>query len=86
MKIPKRKKKTAHQFLLFPEMIKSITKIEEHPPLNSDTLLLSKLEYYNNPAEKSNIGLTTNQIYCGDTVETMKKLSKYLGGVPSTAI
>ena len=76
MKIPKRKKKTAHQFLLFPEMIKSITKIEEHPPLNSDTLLLSKLEYYNNPAEKSNIGLTTNQIYCGDTVETMKKLSK----------
>ena len=34
------------------------------------------MEYYNNPAEKSNIGLTTNQIYCGDTVETMKKLSK----------
>jgi len=76
MKRPKRKNKIPTQGVLFPDMIQSISKIEKSSPLNSDSLLFSDWGYNNTHAEKSFIGLDTNSIYCGDTVETMKRLSK----------
>ena len=45
---------------------------EEQPPLNSDNKELSEVEYMS--CDSVDVGLMTNEIYCGDTVKTMKKI------------
>lgn len=73
MKRPKRKSKDFTQYLLFPDMISKVEKLEVEKNDN-DSLLLDGISYSDEPTESSFIGLDTNKIYCGDTVETMKKI------------
>ena len=72
MKRPKRKGKDFTQFLLFPDMISKVEKIEDKKEESS--LLLNGINSSDEPAESTFVGLDTNKIYCGDTVETMKKI------------
>ena len=72
MKRPKRNTKDFTQFLLFPESISKVEKVVSSHEKKS--LLISDEKNMNEPTESSFVGLDTNKIYCGDTVETMKKI------------
>ena len=62
MKRPNRKVRNYQQISMF----------EDQPPLNSDNKELHKVEYIS--CDSVDVGLMTNTIYCGETVETMKKI------------
>ena len=51
---------------------RQISMFEEQPPLNSDNKEISEVEYMS--CDSVDVGLMTNEIYCGDTVKTMKKI------------
>lgn len=51
---------------------RQISMFEKQPPLNSDNKELSEVEYTN--CNSVDVGLMTNEIYCGDTVKTMEKI------------
>lgn len=51
---------------------RQISMFEEQPSLNSDNKELSEVEYMS--CDSVDVGLMTNEIYCGDTVKTMKKI------------
>lgn len=70
MKRPKRKVNNNSQYLLFEDMI---TSVETTPIKKEEDCYL-----YTKPVrllEDNNVGLMTNRIYCGDTVDTMKKIN-----------
>ena len=73
MKRPKRRTTNKGQYFLFEEMIVSAKKTEK-PIIETHNNLLSN--YKTKFIESSSIGLDTNKIYCGDTVETMNKLNE----------
>ena len=51
---------------------RQISMFEEQPPLNADTKELGKAEYVS--CDSVDVGLMTNEIYCGDTVKTMEEI------------
>ena len=70
MKRPKRKVNNT-QYLLFEDMISSVETIP--PSVENEECYL-----YTSPVrvlDDNDVGLITNKIYCGDTVETMKKIN-----------
>ena len=71
MKRPKRRIPNMGQYLLFEDMVISVEK-NEKSILEEQYSLLQK--YPTKRIENTEVGLTTNKIYCGDTVETMKKI------------
>lgn len=73
MKRPKRRTTNKGQYFLFEEMIVSAKKAEK-PIIETHNNLLTN--YNTKLIESSSVGLETNNIYCGDTVETMKKLNE----------
>jgi len=52
---------------------RQISMFEEQPPLNADTKELGKAEYVS--CDSVDVGLMTNEIYCGDTVKTMEEIA-----------
>ena len=72
MKRPKRKVTNKGQYFLFEEMILS-TKKSEKSIIETQNNLLTK--YDTKLVESTEVGLETNKIYCGDTVETMGKIN-----------
>ena len=73
MKRPKRKTVNSGQYLLFEDLIVDVVKIEEDMKEEQPSLLQ---KYPTKYTPNSNVGLDTNKIYCGDTVETMKKINE----------
>ena len=73
MKRPKRKQSSNVQYLLFEDMIVDVKKTDESV-IDMQNSLLTK--YPTKLIESSDVGLETNQIYCGDTVETMGKINE----------
>ena len=51
---------------------RQISMFEKQPPLNSDNKELSEVEYVS--CDSVDVGLMTNEIYCGDTVKTMEEI------------
>jgi len=51
---------------------RQISMFEEQPTLNSDNKELKEVEYVS--CDSVDVGLMTNEIYCGDTVKTMEKI------------
>ena len=51
---------------------RQISMFGEQPPLNSDNKELSEIEYLS--CDSVDVGLMTNEIYCGDTVKTMGEI------------
>ncbi len=72
MKRPKRKVTNKGQYFLFEEMILSAKKSKK-PIIETHNNLLTK--YNTKLVDSTEIGLETNKIYCGDTVETMGKIN-----------
>ena len=72
MKRPKRKTTNKGQYFLFEEMIVSAKKTEK-PFIEIHNNLLTK--YDTKIVDSTQVGLETNKIYCGDTVETMGKIN-----------
>ena len=70
MKRPKRKVNNS-QYLLFEDMITSVETIPTKKEEESCYLYTKPVRLL----EDNNVGLMTNRIYCGDTVETMKKIN-----------
>jgi len=52
---------------------RQISMFEEQPPLNSDIKELGEVEYVS--CDSVDVGLMTNEIYCGDTVKTMEEIA-----------
>lgn len=73
MKRPKRKVTNKGQYFLFEEMIVSAKKVDK-PIIETQNSLLTN--YKTKLVESTEIGLETNKIYCGDTVETMNKINE----------
>lgn len=73
MKRPKRKQSSNVQYLLFEDMIVDVKKTDESV-IDMQNSLLTK--YPTKIIDSSDVGLETNQIYCGDTVETMGKINE----------
>ena len=73
MKRPKRRTTNKGQYFLFEEMIVSAKKTEK-PIIETYNNLLTK--YDTKLVGSTEVGLETNRIYCGDTVETMGKINK----------
>ena len=72
MKRPKRRTTNKGQYFLFEEMIVSAKKSEK-PIIEIHNNLLTK--YDTKIVDSTEVGLETNKIYCGDTVETMGKIN-----------
>jgi DNA modification methylase len=72
MKRPKRKVTNKGQYFLFEEMILSAKKSKK-PIIETHNNLLTK--YNTKLVDSTEVGLETNKIYCGDTVETMGKIN-----------
>lgn len=72
MKRPKRKPTNSGQYLLFEELVSEIVKVDDDILEQYDSLLY---KYPTKYVESSNVGLKTNKIYCGDTIETMKLIN-----------
>tara|TARA_B100000963_G_scaffold71590_1_gene59780 strand:- start:1353 stop:2276 length:924 start_codon:yes stop_codon:yes gene_type:complete len=72
MKRPKRRTTNKGQYFLFEEMIVSAKKSEK-PFIEIHNNLLTK--YDTKIVDSTQVGLETNKIYCGDTVETMSKIN-----------
>ena len=72
MKRPKRRVTNKGQYFLFEEMIVSAKKTEK-PLIEIHNNLLTK--YDTKIVDSTEVGLETNKIYCGDTVETMGKIN-----------
>ena len=51
---------------------RQISMFEEQPPLNSDNKEMGEVEYMS--CNSVDVGLMTNEIYCGDTVKTMEEI------------
>ena len=51
---------------------RQISMFEKQPSLNSDNKELSEVEYVS--CDSVDVGLMTNEIYCGDTVKTMEEI------------
>ena len=73
MKRPKRKQSSNVQYLLFEDMIVDVEKTDESV-IDVQNSLLTK--YPTKLIDSSDVGLETNKIYCGDTVETMGKINE----------
>ena len=73
MKRPKRKQSSNVQYLLFEDMIVDVEKTDESV-IDMQNSLLTK--YPTKLIDSSDVGLETNKIYCGDTVETMGKINE----------
>ena len=73
MKRPKRKQSSNVQYLLFEDMIVDVEKTDESV-IDVQNSLLTK--YSTKLIDSSDVGLETNKIYCGDTVETMGKINE----------
>jgi len=73
MKRPKRKQSSNVQYLLFEDMIVDVKKTDESV-IDMQNSLLTK--YPTKLIDSSDVGLETNKIYCGDTVETMGKINE----------
>jgi len=73
MKRPKRKQSSNVQYLLFEDMIVDVVKTDESV-IDMQNSLLTK--YPTKLIDSSDVGLETNKIYCGDTVETMGKINE----------
>ena len=73
MKRPKRKQYSNVQYLLFEDMIVDVEKTDESV-IDMQNSLLTK--YPTKLIDSSDVGLETNKIYCGDTVETMGKINE----------
>jgi len=72
MKRPKRKVNNS-QYLLFEDMVSSVDTV---PPTKKEE---KECYLYTSPVrmlDNNNVGLMTNRIYCGDTVETMGKINE----------
>ena len=73
MKRPKRKTVNGGgQYLLFEDLIKEVVKVENDIIDDYGSLLY---KYPTKYTESSDVGLETNKIYCGDTIETMKSIN-----------
>jgi DNA modification methylase len=73
MKRPKRKQSSDVQYLLFEDMIVDVEKTDDSI-IETQNSLLTK--YPTKLIDSSDVGLETNKIYCGDTVETMGKINE----------
>jgi DNA modification methylase len=73
MKRPKRKQSSNVQYLLFEDMIVDVEKTDDSI-IDVQNSLLTK--YPTKLIDSSDVGLETNKIYCGDTVETMGKINE----------
>jgi DNA modification methylase len=73
MKRPKRKQSSDVQLLLFENMIVDVKKTNESVIDVQNSLLT---QYPTKIIDSSDVGLDTNHIYCGDTVETMGKINE----------
>ena len=73
MKRPKRKQSSNVQYLLFEDMIVDVKETDDNI-IDTQNSLLTK--YPTKLINSSDVGLETNQIYCGDTVETMGKINE----------
>ena len=73
MKRPKRKQSSDVQYLLFEDMIVDVEKTDDSI-VDMQKSLLTK--YPTKLIDSSDVGLETNKIYCGDTVETMGKINE----------
>ena len=71
MKIPKRKK-SVEQLFLFDVGEIPVTGSTETTIINNE--IGGVEDIVNTIVETNNVGLLTNEIYCGDTIETMKKI------------
>ncbi len=73
MKRPKRRQSSNVQYLLFEDMIVDVEKTDDSI-IDMQNSLLTK--YPTKLIDSTDVGLETNKIYCGDTVETMGKINE----------